>query len=358
MADAKKESMADPNEKSAVDDRRQGCLTDREEWCFAGLKDDSNAGERIETLKELNDKKQYSLKGELWVSQDGQRALYQAKSAGFCFGVQRAVDTVYEQIKSGPYPIYTYGPIIHNELVVSDLESKGVVVIDSKEELSALTEGTVVIRSHGVGRDVYSIIQENGLHIVDATCPFVKKIHRIVEEKGRAGYEVVIIGSAGHPEVKGIRGWCVSEVTVIENEQEALAFVPKTEKPLCIVSQTTFNLKKFHKFVEIINRLSYHETAVLNTICNATEERQTEARSIARLADVMFVIGGKHSSNTQKLYEICRKECENTFFLQAFDDLNLRLVPFRGIVGISAGASTPNYFIEEVSKLCRKTILS
>ncbi len=313
--------------------------------------------ERIQCLKRLNQNEEESLKGKLWVSPDGESALYQAKSAGFCFGVQRAVNTVYEQISLGTTPIYTYGPIIHNEMVVNDFESRGVRVINSREELEALKEGTVVIRSHGVGRDIYSIIERNGLHMIDATCPFVQKIHRIVDEKGRQGYEVIIIGSADHPEVEGIRGWSSGEVTVVENEQNAQGFVPKTGKPLCIVSQTTFNLKKFNKFVEIIKGLSYHEIAVLNTICNATEERQTEARSIARLADVMFVIGGKHSSNTQKLYEICRKECNNTFFVQAFDDLNLRLVPFRGIVGISAGASTPNYFIEEVSKLCRKTIL-
>ncbi len=317
----------------------------------------SDVSERIRHLKELNEGGQDALKGELWISPDQTNALYQAKSAGFCFGVQRAVSTVYEQIDSGAFPIYTYGPIIHNEMVVQDFERKGVKVIYSKEELASLKEGTVVIRSHGVGRDIYSIIEKNGLHVVDATCPFVRKIHRIVEEKGKAGYEVIIIGSAEHPEVEGIRGWSCGEVTVVENEQDAQTFVPKTDKPLCIVSQTTFNLKKFYKFVEIIKGLSYHEIAVLNTICNATEERQTEARSIARLADVMFVIGGKHSSNTQKLYEICKKECDNTFFVQAFDDLNLRLVPFRGIVGISAGASTPNYFIEEVSKLCRKTIL-
>ncbi len=318
----------------------------------------TDAGERILELKRLNEKGESALKGKLWVAPDGEKALYQAKSAGFCFGVRRAVDTVYEQIDSGTAPIYTFGPIIHNELVVSDLENKGVRVINTIEELSAVKEGTIVIRSHGVGREVYSVIRENGLEVVDATCPFVKKIHQIVEEKGNEGYEVIIIGSPDHPEVEGIRGWSTGEVTVVQNEQDAVSFVPKTDKPLCIVSQTTFNLKKFHKFVEIIERLSYHKIAVLNTICNATEERQTEARSIARLADIMFVIGGKHSSNTQKLYEICRKECEKTFFIQAFDDLNLRLVPFRGIVGISAGASTPNYFIEEVSKLCRKTILS
>ena len=299
-----------------------------------------------------------ALKGDLWVSPDGLCALYQARSAGFCFGVRRAVDTVYEQIEKGIRPIYTYGPIIHNEVVVRDLEEKGVRVIQSVEELRRIRSGTVIIRSHGVGRDIYSIIENNGLRVVDATCPFVKKIHRIVEQKGKEGAEVIIIGSASHPEVQGIRGWSTGEVTVIETEEEARSFVPRTDKPLCVVSQTTFNLKKFHKFVEIMKGLRYHEFAVLNTICNATEERQTEARSIARIADVMFVIGGKHSSNTQKLYEICRKECHSTFFVQTFDDLNLRLVPFRGIVGISAGASTPNILIEEVSNLCRKTILS
>ena len=296
------------------------------------------------------------LKGELWVSPDGASAVYTADSAGFCFGVQRALDTVYRQIEDGQAPIYTYGPIIHNEIVVEDLEKKGVSVIDDREGLEKLEEGTVIIRSHGVSREIYELLERKGLHVVDATCPFVKKIHRIVEQKGSEGYEIVITGSAVHPEVEGIRGWCTGEVTVVETEEEARSFKQKTDKNLCIVSQTTFDLKKFHKFVEIIRGLSYHETAVLNTICNATEERQTEARSIAAIADAMIVIGGKHSSNTQKLYEICRKECSNTFFVQTFDDLNLRLVPFRGIVGISAGASTPNILIEEVSNQCRKKI--
>lgn len=326
--------------------------------CMPEQTERGSSTDRIRELERLCGRGVQALKGDLWVSPDGESALYQARSAGFCFGVRRAVDTVYEQIAAGKTPIYTYGPIIHNEIVVRDLEEKGVGVIRSMEELSSLREGTVIIRSHGVSREVCSVIAQNGLRMVDATCPFVKKIHRIVEEKGRAGYEVIIIGSASHPEVEGIRGWSTGEVTVVENEQDARSFVPKTDKPLCIVSQTTFNLKKFHKFVEILGRLRYHDVAVLSTICNATEERQTEAGSIARIADVMFVIGGKHSSNTQKLYEICRKECRNTFFVQAFDDLNLSLVPFRGIVGISAGASTPNILIEEVSNLCRKTILS
>ena len=314
--------------------------------------------ERIRQLTEDCREEGTVMKGDLWVSPDQTAAVYTARSAGFCFGVQRALDTVYEQIRSGHAPIYTYGPIIHNEIVVKDLEDRGVRVIDSRQELENLREGTVIIRSHGVSREIYDLLKERNLHVVDATCPFVRKIHRIVEQKGNEGYEIVITGSAVHPEVEGIRGWCTGEVTVVETEEEARLYKQKTDKNLCIVSQTTFNLKKFHKFVEIIMGLSYHKPAVLNTICNATEERQTEARSIAKLADVMIVIGGKHSSNTQKLYEICRKECSNTFFVQTFDDLNLRLVPFRGIVGISAGASTPNILIEEVSKLCRKTILN
>ena len=322
------------------------------------LPEEAMIRERIRRLKTLCDTENGSLKGDLWIAPDASGALYQAKSAGFCFGVQRAVSTVYEQIASGTSPIYTYGPIIHNEMVVNDLEEKGVRVLHSQQELRDAERGTIVIRSHGVGRQIYALIEEKGLKLVDATCPFVRKIHRIVEQKGREGYEVIIIGSASHPEVEGIRGWSAGEITVIETQEDARRYTPLTDKPLCIVSQTTFSPKKFHKLVEIIKKLSYHESAVLNTICNATEERQTEARSIARLADCMIVIGGKHSSNTQKLYEICRKECSNTFFVQAFDDLNLRLVPFRGIVGISAGASTPNILIEEVSNECRKKILS
>ena len=276
-----------------------------------------------------------------------------AKTAGFCFGVKRAVDGVYNALSENK-KIATLGDIIHNRQVIDDLAMRGVSAYDSPEEVP---DGyIIVIRAHGVGKDIYERIGERPY--IDLTCPYVAKIHRIVEQKGNEGYEIVITGSAVHPEVEGICGWCTGEVTVVETEEEALSFVQKTDKKLCIVSQTTFDLKKFYKFVEIIRGLSYHETAVLNTICNATEERQTEARSIANLADAMIVIGGKHSSNTQKLYEICRKECSNTFFVQTFDDLNLRLVPFRGIVGISAGASTPNILIEEVSKLCRKTILN
>ncbi len=276
-----------------------------------------------------------------------------AKTAGFCFGVHRAVDTVYEQAEKGDGPIYTYGPIIHNEEVVKDLEQKGVRVINGESELAELTEGTVIIRSHGVPRRIYEQIECQGLKLVDATCPFVKKIHRIVEKKSSEGYEIVIIGNADHPEVEGICGWASGPVTVIETEEEARNYRTDSRKPLCIVSQTTFNYKKFDKLVEIISEMRYDNPDILNTICNATEERQTEAKALASRADAVIVIGGKHSSNTQKLFEICKKECSNTYYIQTLVDLDIRLLPSRGCVGITAGASTPNNLIEEVSKQCR-----
>ncbi len=276
-----------------------------------------------------------------------------AKTAGFCFGVKRAVDQVYELAGKKEGAVYTYGPIIHNEEVVNDLEKKGVQVLHTKEELAALEKGTVVIRSHGVAREIYEQIQGKRLELVDATCPFVKKIHRIVKREGENGREIVIIGNATHPEVEGIKGWCVSKVTVIGNEEEAQKYETNSDKGICIVSQTTFNYKKFNKLVEILSKKRY-DILVLNTICNATEERQQEARKIAAEVDAMVVIGGKHSSNTQKLFEICKEECKNTYYIQTLEDLDVQSMQSMSCVGITAGASTPNNIIEEVHKECQK----
>ncbi len=270
-----------------------------------------------------------------------------AKTAGFCFGVKRAVDKVYEQIEMGKKPIYTFGPIIHNEEVVSDLEKKGVAVIESEEELGKLREGVVVIRSHGVGRAVYDVLRKNGLEIVDATCPFVRKIHHIVEEQCAAGRRVIIVGNGHHPEVEGIKGWGNDHTLVIASfeEFEKLGIAPGEK--LCIVAQTTFNYNKFQDLVEKISK-TYYDILVLNTICNATQERQVEARQIASQVDVMIVIGGRNSSNTQKLYEICREECKDTYYIQTLDDFKPEKAGTVRSVGITAGASTPNQIIEEV----------
>ena len=271
-----------------------------------------------------------------------------AKTAGFCFGVERAVNKVYEQInKQDGRPIYTYGPIIHNEEVVKDLEKKGVQVIETEDELRQLKEGIVIIRSHGVGRHIYDLLEENQIEIVDATCPFVKKIHRIVKEENGKGRRVIIIGNEKHPEVEGIKGWAGADTIVVESEKQIEKLTIDPEEKLSIVSQTTFNYKKFQDLVEKFLKKGY-DISVLNTICNATQERQSEARRIASEVDAMIVIGGKSSSNTQKLYEICRRECENTYYIQTVDDLEPESVSSVRSVGITAGASTPKNIIKEV----------
>ena len=276
-----------------------------------------------------------------------------AKSAGFCFGVKRAVETVYEQVEmEKEKQIYTYGPIIHNAEVVKDMEAHGVKVIHSEEELNKLEDGLVIIRSHGVPKRICDGLEERGISYVDATCPFVKRIHKIVDKESALGKKIIVIGNDGHPEVEGIKGWSNTPAVVIEKEEEALEFSCKLDEKICIVSQTTFNYNKFKELVEIFQKKGY-DISVVNTICNATEERQTEAKQIAAEADVMIVIGGTHSSNTRKLYEICKNECENTHFIQTLDDLDLELPKSVRLVGITAGASTPNNIIEEVQNYVR-----
>ena len=276
-----------------------------------------------------------------------------AKSAGFCFGVKRAVDTVYEQVeKQMGKQIYTYGPIIHNEEVVKDMEAHGVKVLRGEEELKGLEEGLVIIRSHGVPKRICDLMDEKGIEYVDATCPFVKRIHKIVAEESKKGSRIIIIGNPDHPEVEGIRGWAGENVTVIKNAEEAEKFENTTSERICIVSQTTYNYNKFQYIVEISEKKGYNDS-VVNTICNATEERQRSAKAIAAEADVMIVIGGKHSSNSRKLYEICQRECVHTYFIQTLDDLHLDLPKAVRLVGITAGASTPNKLIEEVQNYVR-----
>ena len=269
-----------------------------------------------------------------------------AKSAGFCFGVKRAVDMVYAAISCGD-KVYTYGEIIHNDEVVQDLSNRGVQLIHSLEELKTISEGTIIIRSHGISKEIYDEIKKSNLEIIDATCPFVKKIHKIVKEQSDLCRDIVIIGNNNHPEVEGIKGWCNNNVIVIETAEQAENYEVEIGKKVCIVAQTTFSYKKFQDLVEIFSKKGY-DILALNTICNATEERQTEARELAKHSDAMIVIGGRHSSNTQKLYEISKKECENTYYIQTLNDLDLKKFKSFRCVGITAGASTPNNIIKEV----------
>ena len=280
--------------------------------------------------------------------------------AGFCFGVKRAVDTVYEQLQTGK-TIYTYGPIVHNEEVVKELAELGVRVIENRQELERLPDlrsladpraGTVIIRAHGVPREVQQCMEQKGWEVIDATCPFVKRIHRTVEKKSGQGDHILVVGNPDHPEIQGIVGWCNGPVDVIETVEEAEKYVPPEGKKLTVVAQTTFNYNKFQTIVEILKKKGYN-VSIVNTICNATEDRQRDTREVAANADAMIVIGGKHSSNAAKLYEICREVCDNTYFIQTLDDLHLELPKSARLVGITAGASTPNKLIEEVQNYVR-----
>lgn len=277
-----------------------------------------------------------------------------AESAGFCFGVKRAIESAYSLAREHNGPVCTLGPIIHNEQVVRDLEKKGVFVIESPDDIRREEEAVVVIRSHGVPKSVVDSLTEKKIRFEDATCPFVKKIHTTVSGYCKKDYAIVIIGTASHPEVQGILGWADGKGTVIETKEEAEAFF--LENPLqkvCVVAQTTFNYKKFKDLVEIISKKGYDILAV-NTICNATTTRQREAAKLASRSDAMLVIGGLQSSNSRKLYEICKNQCENTFFIQTVDDLrNISLGSFTSL-GITAGASTPNNIIQEVLEACQK----
>ena len=282
-----------------------------------------------------------------------------ARSAGFCFGVKRAVGMAYSEAEKGEPHIYTIGPLIHNENVVEDLAKKGIRIV-SEELICADTgekipEGsTVIIRSHGVAREVIRRIEESGCRVVDATCPFVKKIHTIVDEKSRRGMPVVIIGNPEHPEVQGIRGWVSGVCAIAQNKEDIEALSLPPDQKICVISQTTFNFRKFQELVEIIESLGYHVN-VTNTICNATKERQEEAFELAGSSDAMIVIGGKASSNTRKLYEICKSRCPSTWFVQSHEDLKQVRIKTDSCVGITAGASTPNTIIQEVSLNVRRT---
>ncbi|MCR5848079.1 MAG: 4-hydroxy-3-methylbut-2-enyl diphosphate reductase [Lachnospiraceae bacterium] len=276
-----------------------------------------------------------------------------AESAGFCFGVKRAVDTVYEKIEKGGI-IYTYGPIIHNKEVVNDFLNKGVKEVNSLEELDDLPKGCVIVRSHGVAKDIYEGIEKRGFTIIDTTCPFVKRIQKLVNVQSKAGKTIVIIGNDGHPEVEGIKGWCENKAYVVGSKSDILELKNVIKDDVYVVSQTTFNINKFKDFVEVLKNICYDKNvSVANTICNATNERQNEAAQLAEKADVMIVIGDSQSSNSRKLYEISKTHCERTYFIQTLKELHLDLPANANLVGITAGASTPKNIIEEVQKYVR-----
>ncbi len=266
-----------------------------------------------------------------------------AKTAGFCFGVARALDIVEKCAEDKGNKYHTLGPIIHNSHVVDELSKKGISPIESLDEVKSGEK--LVIRTHGVGKETYDEMEKCGIEVIDVTCPFVKKIHNIVAEYYEKGYQIVIAGDKTHPEVKGIDGWCENSAVILADENEA-EFTNFGEKPVCIVSQTTFVKDIFKKIVFFLKK-TCKDIVVFDTICNATDERQKEAYELAQKSDAMIVLGGRHSSNTQKLYSICKSVCENTFLLEHIGELNSVCNFGSQRVGITAGASTPAVIIKE-----------
>ena len=274
-----------------------------------------------------------------------------AKTAGFCFGVRNAVRIAEKTAAEQDGTVYTYGPLIHNAAVVEKLEAQNIFSIDSLEGLAA--GQTVVIRAHGVGRQVYEEMEARGLHVVDATCPRVKQIHRIVEEQEAEGRTVLILGDPNHPEIKGIDGWCKNPRCIISEPEDVEKIPFSSENSFSLVAQTTFNQYKFLKIVELLKKMSYNSIRVFSTICQATRDHQEEAIQMAADSDLMVVIGGKHSSNTRKLFDLCKERCDHTFLVEnAADpgmDQVLKLLEKGSLkAGITAGASTPDFIMQEV----------
>lgn len=288
------------------------------------------------------------------------RRIEVADKAGFCFGVDRAVKIVYNIIDNGEKAV-TYGEIIHNEAVVNELKSRGVKVISSPEDIEKLENTNVVIRSHGVGRDIYELLEKRksfGVAVCDGTCPFVARIHKIVSEKSAEGCDIIILGDKNHDEVQGIVKHCQKLPFICSDDNELREILQKKfknfKKKVAIVAQTTYNIIIWEKCCRVI-RSEYPEAEVFNTICSATADRQQSAVRLAEKSDLMIVIGGKHSSNTAKLYDICREHCKACFLVSDAGELEREKIlqelgePDENFnVGITAGASTPAYIIKEV----------
>lgn len=270
-----------------------------------------------------------------------------SKFNGFCSGVKIAVDKA-NKILDEEQKLYSYGEIIHNKEVVEKLNNKGLVVVDDVPEIN---DAKLLIRAHGVGKHIVNKIKENNLEVIDATCVKVKKIHKIVEECKNNGYDIIIVGDKNHPEVLGILGWCNYEATIIDSLEGLLEININPNKKYCLVSQTTFNTETFKIIIDTINEHNFSNIVVHNTICDATRKRQEACVELASKCDVMLIIGGKNSSNTKKLYELSKKVCPNTFLIENYKEIPYNYIDKNTIVGVSAGASAPDWIIEEVIKM-------
>lgn len=275
------------------------------------------------------------------------------KTAGTCYGVQRAIDEAMKELdKKGK--LYCLGELVHNKQVTENLTKQGMTFIDNIEE----AKNTVVIRAHGEPKSTYEKAKKMDVRIIDLTCPNVLKIHEIVEKFVLNDYYIFITGKNDHPETIGIVGFCNNKMFVIESEDDIEKGIEQFKKSnldkALLVSQTTFNLEKFNKIGKILKTKLNNQLEIINTICSATRLRQEETNELSKQVDVMIIIGGKHSSNTNKLYDIAKENCKKVYFIETEKELNLELLKNEKNVGIMAGASTPKKSIKKVIEILKK----
>lgn len=270
-----------------------------------------------------------------------------AKEAGFCFGVKRAIDLSTKTHEQG-ISFVTFGEIIHNKQVVRSLEDMGIHAVDSFDGLDGKN---VLIRSHGISKSVYEEAEEKGIHLIDGTCPYVKKIQKIVEKASLDGYDIIIVGDQAHPEVIGVSGWSTMPVHVIYAIEEAKALLPI--KKACIVCQTTITESKWNEVLSVI-QTKVEDLLVNNTICEATRQRQMSADELSKEVDIMLVIGGLHSSNTRKLLEVCKKNCKKAYHIETLEEIEMINFDNCDKIGVTAGASTPDWIINKILNALQK----
>lgn len=279
------------------------------------------------------------------------------KTSGFCHGVKNAVDKATEVINNSKETVYCLGELVHNKHVTNRLQEKGLIFIENIEE----AKGKAIIRAHGVPKETYKKARDLNIELIDLTCPKVLKIHDLAEEYSKKGYYIFLVGVSNHPETIGTYSFCGKNSSIIENIcdiEQAVTKMQETKiKQVLLITQTTFCLRKFEEISEKINDLLKKEKVelkVINTICLSTELRQKEADKLSQNVDLMLIIGGKNSSNTNKIYEISIKNCKNVVFAESKEDLNLKFINQFEKIGIMAGASTPCEIIEDIVNLIKK----
>ena len=271
------------------------------------------------------------------------------KTSGFCHGVRNAVDNAKKEIEQSKETVYCLGELVHNKHVTNSLKEKGLIFIENIEE----AKGKTIIRAHGVTKETYKKAQKLGIELKDLTCPKVLKIHDIAEEYSKNGYYIFLVGEENHPEIIGTFSFCGENSTIIEKisdlEQSIEKLKDKQFKKVLLIAQTTFNLRKFEEITEKLKEeLKDIELKIMNTICLATELRQKETEELSQKVDLMLIIGGRKSSNTNKLYEISSKNCKNVIFAENIDDIDLNFVRQFEKIGVMAGASTPRQSIDDI----------